>query len=158
MVFVKFHNMNRKKKILMSPLNSNSKKCFFTLQQVKTILQSQFKMFSFLFFFFFNLCTDVLSILLKMSFLSFWFFSYAVSNNVQVSSFFFFSFRLFLLSCTFLFLFSFFFHFYFFHFFHNKLLIQCPFFFQPYIYLSVFTLTRKYRFASQFIQFQSTVP
>ena len=34
MVFVKFHNMNRKKKILMSPLNSNKlKKFHFTTSQ-----------------------------------------------------------------------------------------------------------------------------
>ena len=50
MVFVKFHNMNGKKEILMSPLNSNSK--IFTFQQVKTMLLSQFKnvQFSFLLF------------------------------------------------------------------------------------------------------------
>ena len=93
------------------------------------MLQSQFKNVQFSFLFFFNLCSDVLSILLKMSVLSFFFlfFLYAVYNNVQVSSLSFFS-RLFLLSCTFLFSFSF--SFFFFHFFfHNKLLIQCPLFF-----------------------------
>ena len=107
MVFVKFHNMNRKKKFLMSPLNSNSK--IFTLQQVKTMLQSQFKnvQFSFLFF---NLCTDVLSILLKMSVLSFLFF-FSICCVQQCSSFFSFFFfpSFFPLSCRFLFLFSFFF-------------------------------------------------
>ena len=63
MVFVKF----QEKKILMSPLNSKS----FTLQQVKTILQSQFKNVQFSILLFFNLCSDVLSILLKLSVLSF---------------------------------------------------------------------------------------
>ena len=121
-------------------LNSNSKS--FTLQQVKTILQSQFKnvQFSFLLFFF-NLCSDVLSILLKMSVLSFFFFSYAVFNNVQVSSLSFFSFRLFsIVLYVFVFVFIFFLFFFIFFF-----IINCSFnvpFFQPYIYLSVFTLTR----------------
>ena len=132
----------------MSPLNSNSK--IFTLQQVKTILQSQFKNVQFSFLLFFNQCSDVLSILLKMSVLSFFLFSYAVFNNVQVSlSFFFlfvfFCFSPFSLSCSFLFWFwfSFLFSFLFFHFFF---IINCSFnvhfFFQPYIYPSVFTLTR----------------
>ena len=110
MVFVKFYNMNRKKNFLMTPLNSNSKS--FTLQ-VKTILQSQFKNVQFSFLLFFNLCSDVLSILLKMSVLSFLFFLYAVFNNVQVSLSFFFLFLFFFcfspfsLSCSFLFLFWF---------------------------------------------------
>ena len=133
MVFIKFHNMNRKKKILMSPLNSNKlKKFHFTSQNNVTITVQKCSVFfsSFLF----NLCSDVLSILLKMSVLSFFFFfSYAVFNNVQVSLSFFFSFCFFVflhfsLSCSFLFLVWFSFLFFFF-FFHNKLLIQCPFFF-----------------------------
>ena len=143
MVLIKFHNMNRKKKFLMSPLNSNSKN-FSLYSKSKQCYNHSSKMFSFLFFFFFNLCSDVLSILLKMSVLSF-FFLYAVFNNVQVSSLSFFFFPSFFycpvrfcFCFRFHFLFTFFFHF----FFHNKLLIQCPFFFQPYIYLSVFTLTR----------------
>ena len=79
-------------------------------------------MFSFLFFFF---SIYVLSIK-KMFVLSFFFFffSYAVFNNVQVSSSSLFSFRLF-----FIVLYVFVFVFIFFFFFHNKLLIQCPFFF-----------------------------
>ena len=139
MVFVKFYNMNRKKKFLMSPLNTNSK--IFTLQ-VKTMLQSQFKnvQFSFLFYQSMYWCT-VYFTKNVCSFFLFFFFPYAVFNNVQVSSLSFFFSVFFLLSCTFLFLFSFS-SFFFFLFFHNKLLIQCPFFFQPYIYLSVFTLTR----------------
>ena len=137
MVFIKFHNMNRKKKI--SNVAFKLKK-FFTLQQVKTMLQSQFKNVQFSFLLFFNLCTDVLSILLKMSVLSFFFFFFicCVQQCSSFFSFFFFFPSFFPLSCTFLFFFSFFF-------FHNKLLIQCPFFFfffQPYIYLSVFTLTQ----------------
>ena len=127
MVFVKFHNMNRKKRFLMSPLNSNSKS--FTLQQVKTILQPQFKnvQFSFLLF-----SIYVLSILLKMSVLSFFFFLFicCVQQCSSFFLFFFFSFSPFSLSCSFLFLFSFSFYFFFLSFFfHNKLHIQCPLFF-----------------------------
>ena len=145
MVFVKFHNMNKEKKFLMSPLNSNSKN-FFTLQQVKTILQSQFKNVQF-FFSFFNLCSDVLSILLKMSVLSF-FLSFFLSFHMLCSTmskfllFLFCSFRLFsIVLYVFVFVFIFFLLFFSFSF-HNKLLIQCPFFSQPHIYLFVFTLTR----------------
>ena len=98
MVFVKFHNMNRKKKFLMSPSNSNKlKKFHFTTSQNNVTITVQNVQFSFLLFF--NLCSDVLSILLKMSVLSFFlfFFPYAVFNNVQVSlSFFFFLFFFFL--------------------------------------------------------------
>ena len=135
MVFVKFHNMNRKKKFLMSPLNSNKLKNFhFTTSQNNITITVQ--KCSVFFSSFFNLCTVYLK---KCSF--FLFFSYAVFNNVQVSSSSFFSFRLFsILLYVFVFVFTFFLFFFFF--FHNKLLIQCPFFFQPYIYLSVFTLTR----------------
>ena len=62
MVFVKFHNMNRKKKILISPLNSNKlKKFHFTTSQNNITITVQ-KCSVFLFFFFFNLCSDVLSI------------------------------------------------------------------------------------------------
>ena len=121
MVFVKFHNMNREKNFLMSPLNSNSK-IFFTLQQVKTILQSQFKNVQFSFLLFFNLCTDVLSILLKMSVLFFFFFLYAVFNNVQVSSLFF-SFRLFSI-VPYVFVFVLIIFYIFFHFFF---IINCSF-------------------------------
>ena len=84
MVFVKFHNMNRKKRISNVAFKLKLKK-FFTLQQVKTILQPQFKNVQFSFLLFFNLCSDVLSILLKMSVLSFFFSPYAVFSNVQVS-------------------------------------------------------------------------
>ena len=55
MVFVKFHNMNRKK-ILMSPLNSNSKN-FPLYNKSKQCNTHDSQMLSFLFFFFFNLCT-----------------------------------------------------------------------------------------------------
>ena len=120
MVFVKFHDMNRKKKFLMSPLNSTQKKIFFTLQ-VKTMLQSQFKnvQFSFLLF-----SIYVLSIK-EMFVLSFFFFFICCVQQCS-SFFFFFSFRLFFY-CPVRFCFCF--HFFFFFFFHNKLLIQCPFFF-----------------------------
>ena len=85
------------------------------------MLQSQFKnvQFSFLFF-----SIYVLSILLKMSVLSFFlFFPYAVFNNVQVSSFF--SFRLFFYCpVRFCFCFHFLFTFFFFLFFFT---INCSF-------------------------------
>ena len=110
----------------MSPLNSNNLKTFhFTSQNNVTITVQKCSVF---FSSFFNLCTDVLSILLKMSVLSFFFFSYAVFNNVQVSSTFFFFPSFFYCPVHFCFCFHFFFSFHFF-FFHNKLLIQCPFFF-----------------------------
>ena len=134
MVFVKFHNMNREKMIffLMSPLNSNSK--IFTLQQVKTILQSQFTnvQFSFLLF-----SIYVLSILLKRCpfFLSF-FLSICCVQQCSNSFLFFFS-VLFPLSCTYLFLFFVFIFFF---------IINCSFnvlFFPTlYLLLSVFTLTQ----------------
>ena len=125
----------------MSPLNSNSKS--FTLQQIKTMLQPQFKNVVF-FSSFFNLCSDVLSILLKMSVLSFFpFFHMLCSTMFKFLLFLFYFFPSFFY-CPVRFCFHFLFTFFFFlFFFHNKLLIQCPlFFFQPYIYLSVFTLTR----------------
>ena len=143
MVFVKFHNMNRKKKILMSPLNSNSKNfSFYNIS--KQCYNHSSKMFSFLFFFIFNLCTDVLSILLKMSVLSFFlFFICCVQQCSSFSFFFFFVFFLFLhFHCPVAFCFCFGFHFFFLFFFIINCSFQCPFFFQPYIYLSVFTLTR----------------
>ena len=151
MVFVKFHKMNRKKKFLMSPSNSNKlKKFHFTTSQNNVTITVQNVQFSFLLFF--NLCSDVLSISLKMSvlsfFLSFFLFHMLCSTRFKFLflffsfCFLFFSFSPFSLSCSFMFLFWFSFLFSFF-FFHNKLLIQCPFFFfQPHIYLSVFTLTR----------------
>ena len=86
MVSVKFHNMNRKK---ISYVALKLKTFHFTTSQNNATITVQ--KCSVFFSSFFNLCTDVLSILLKMSVLSF-FFSYAVFNNVQVSflSFFFF--------------------------------------------------------------------
>ena len=87
-------------------------------------------MFSFLFFFF-----QSMYCLFKKNVRSFFlfFFSYAVFNNVQVSSsfFFFFFFFVFLhFHCPVAFRFCFhFFSFLFSFFFHNKLLIQCHFFF-----------------------------
>ena len=123
----------------MSPLNSNKlKKFHFTTSQNNVTITVQ--KCSVFFSSFFNLCSDVLSILLKTSVLSFFsfFFLYAVFNNVQVSLSFFFSFCfifcfVFLhFHCPVAFCFGFGFHFFFsffFLFFHNKLLIQCPFFF-----------------------------
>ena len=96
--------MNRKKKFLMSPLNSTNSKSF-TLQQIKTILQSQFTnvQFSFLLF-----SIYVLSILLKMSVLSFFlsFFFHMLCSTMFKFFFFFFYFVFFSfspssLSCSF---------------------------------------------------------
>ena len=137
MVLVKFHNMNRKKKFLMSPLNSNSKFFHFTTSQnnITITVQKGSAFFSS----FFNLCTVYLK---KMFVLSFFFFFHMLCSTMFKFLFFLFFFFLhshcpvafFLL----VFLFSFFFHFFF--------IINCSFkvsfFFQPYIYLSVFTLTR----------------
>ena len=120
MVFVKFHNMNRKKKFLMSPLTSNSKN-FSLYNKSKQCYNHSSKMFSFLFFFF-NLCTDVLSILLKMSVLSF-FFICCVQQYSSVFSFFFHFFPS-SLSCSF-FSFCFFSVFIFFSFF--LFIINCSF-------------------------------
>ena len=134
MVFVKFHNMNRKKK------NSNVKQP----QKVSLYKSKQYynhsSKSSVFFSSFFNLCSDVLSILLKMSVLSS-FFLYAVSNNVQVSfSFFFPSF--FSLSCTFLFLFLFsFFFLFFFIFFIINCSFNVPFFSTLYLPLSLYLNT-----------------
>ena len=118
----------------MSPLNSNSK--IFTLQQVKTILQSQFKnvQFSFLLFFQSMLCCTVY-FTKNVCFFFLFFPLYAVFNNVQVSLSFFFLFVFFFFlhfHCPVAFCFCFGLHFFFlffFIFFHNKLLIQCPLFF-----------------------------
>ena len=127
MVFVKFHNMNWKKKFLMLPLNSNNLKIF----QVKTILQSQFTKVQFSFLLFFNLCTVYFS--KKISFLLFFIYMLC-STMFKFFSFFFCPFSIVPNLFSFCF---FFFLFFFFFFFHNKLLIQCPFFFQPYIFLSL---------------------
>ena len=90
MVFVKFHNMNRKKNFLMSSLNSSSK--FFSLyNKSKQYYSHSSQMFSFLFFFF--SIYVLMFILLKMSVLSF--FPYMLCSTMFKFLFFFFSFRLF---------------------------------------------------------------
>ena len=131
----------------MSPSNSNKlKKFHFTTSQNNVTITVQKCSVFFSSFFFLNLCRDVLSILLKMSVLSFFlsfFFSYMLCSTMFKFLLFFFL-RLFFSIVLYVFVFVsiFFLLFFFFSFFfHNKLLIQCPFFFQPYIYLSVFTLT-----------------
>ena len=117
MVFVKFHNMNRKKKFPNVALKLKQTQKFFTLQQIKTMLQSQFKNVQFSFLLFFNLCTDVLSILLKMSVLSSFFFHMLCSTMFKflLFSFFFFpSFSIVLYVLVFVFIFFFFFFSFFF--------------------------------------------
>ena len=123
MVFIKFHNMNRKKKFLMSPLNSNSKKIFFSLyNKSKQCYNHSSKTFSFLFFFF---SIYVLSIK-KMFVLSLFFFFHMLCSTMFKFILLFFFFPSFFY-CPVRFCFCF--HFFFFFFFHNKLLIQCPLFF-----------------------------
>ena len=131
MVFVKFHNMNRKKKISNVAFKLKLKKCF-TLQQVKTILQSQFTIVQFSFLLF---SIYVLSILLKMSplsfFLSFFFFSYMLCSTM---------FKFFFLChfhCPVAFCFCFGFLFFFFI---INCLFNVPFFPTLYLPLSVLTL------------------
>ena len=116
MTFVKFHNMKQEKFFfLISPLNT--KKLFFfssqifTLQQVKTLLQSQFTNVQISFFF------QLLSIFLK-NVRSVLFFSICCVQ--QCSSFFFYSSLSFFIVLS-LFPFIFFI-------FYNKLLIHYPFF------------------------------
>ena len=72
MVFVKFHNMNRKK-ILMSPLNSNKlKKFHFTTSQNNITITVQ-KCSVFFSSFFFDLCTVYLKKKVRSFFLFFFF-------------------------------------------------------------------------------------
>ena len=125
MVFVKFH-MNRKK-ISTVAFKLKQTQTFFTLQQVKTMLQSQFTnvQFSFLLF-----SIYVLSIKKKCSFFLSFFFICCVQQCSSFSSFsfsflsFFFFFVLFSLSCSF---FSFCFQF--FSFFIINCSFNVPFFF-----------------------------
>ena len=124
----------------MSPLNSNKlKKFHFTTSQNNVTITVQ--KCSVFFSSFFNLCSDVLSILLKMSVLSFFFFICCVQQCPSFFSFFFFLSVFFLLSCTFLFLFSFSFYFFLNFFFHNKLLIECSFFSTLYLPLCLYLNT-----------------
>ena len=112
----------------MSLLNSNKlKKFHFTTSQNNVTITVQ--KCSVFFSSFFNVCTAYLK--KKMFLLSFSFLYYMLCSTMfKFPLLLFFLSDFFLLSCTFLFLFSFFFFF----FFHNKLLIQCPFFF-PTLYL-----------------------
>ena len=128
----------------MSPLNSNKLKNFhFKTSQnnVKITVQKCSVFFSS----FFNLCSDVLSILLKMSVFSF-FLSFSICCVQQCSSFSFFFFFLFFFlflhfHCPVAFCFCFGFHFFFLFFFYNKLLIQCPFFSTSYLPLCLYLNT-----------------
>ena len=107
MVFVKFHNMNRKKKFLMSPLNSNSK-IFSLYNKLKQYYNHSSKMFSFLFFFF-----QSMYCLFKKNVRSFFLFFHMLCSTMFKFLLLFFLSVFFLLSCTFLFLFSFFSSFFF---------------------------------------------
>ena len=143
MVFVKFHNMSRKINFSYVTFKLKQTQTFFTLL-VKTILQSQFTnvQFSFLLF-----SIYVLSILLKMSVLSFFFFYMLCSTMFKLFSFFFFFVHF---HCPVAFCFCFVFHFLKF-FFHHKLLIQCPFFSPLYLplclYLNTITIGSLPRFS-----------
>ena len=123
-----------RKKILMSPLNSNKLKNvhFTTSQNNITITVHKCSVF---FSSFFNLCT-VYFTKNVCSFFSF-FSLYAVFNNFQVLFFFSQSFSIVLYHFVFVFCF---------HFFHFFFIINCsfnvPFFSTLYLPLSVFTVTR----------------
>ena len=120
MVFVKFHNMNRKKKISNVAFKLKQPQNFSLYNKSKQCYYQSSKMFSILFFFF----QSMYCLFKKKSsfFLSFSFFICCVQ---QCSSFFFFSFfssfSPFSLSCSFLFLFCFSFLFSFFS------IINCSF-------------------------------
>ena len=137
MVFVIFHNMNRKK---------NSNVAFKLKQTQKVSLYNKSKqyynhsskMFNFLFFY---LCTVYLK---KMFVLSFSFLFHMLRSTIFKLLFFLFFFSFFYLHCPvafffFLFFFSVFIFFFFLFFF--RFIINCSFnvsfFFQPYIYLSL---------------------
>ena len=118
MVFVKFHNMNRKKISnvafkLKQPQNLSlyKSKQYYNYSSQMTVFFSSF----------FNLCTVYFTKNACSFFLSF-FLLYAMFNNVQLLSF---CFLCPFFHCPVAFCFGFTF---FFPFFHNKLLIQCPFF------------------------------
>ena len=107
--------MNRKKNFLMSPLNSNKLQKVPLYNKSKQCYNHSSKMFSFLFFFFQSMYCLFKKVFV-LSFFYLFFFSYAVFNNVQVSSSSFFSFRLFsivLYVFVFVFIFFFFFSFFF---------------------------------------------
>ena len=72
----------QEKKFLMSPSNLKQTQKVSLYNKSKQYYNHSSKMFSFLFFFFFNLCTVYLK---KMFVLSFSFFSYSAFNNIQVS-------------------------------------------------------------------------
>ena len=132
MVFVKFHNMNKKKNSYVAFKLKQSQK-FSLYNKSKQCYNHSSKIFSFLFFFFFHLCSDVLSILLKMPVLSFFFsfFHMLCSTISKFLLFLFFSLRLFsIVLYVFVFVFIFFLLFFFIFFFF---IINCsfnvPFFF-----------------------------
>ncbi len=93
------------------------------------MLQSQFKNVQFSFLLFFNLCSDVLSILLKMSVLSFFLFSYMLCSTMFKFLFLFFSFFFLFLHfhCPVAFCFCFGFHFFLLFFFFFFFIINCSF-------------------------------
>ena len=144
----------------MSPLNSNNPKIFhFTTSQNNVTITVQ--KCSVFFSSFFNLCTVYLKKKCSffLSFFFFFFFHMLCSTMFKFLFLFFLSVFLFHPHCPVAFCFCFGFHFlFFFFFFHNKLLIQCPFFFNLISTSMSLPQQVNYRFASQFIQFQSTVP
>ena len=127
MGFVKFHNMNRKKKFSNVAFKLKKTQKVSLYNKSKQYYNHSSKMFSFLFFFF-----QSMYCLFKKNVRSFFpiFFSYAVFNNVQASLLFFFF--LFHLHCPVAFFSFYFFLFSFFSFFFY-FIINCsftvPFFF-----------------------------
>ena len=128
MVFVKFHYMNRKKKISNVAFKLKQTQKVSLYNTSKQYYNHSSKMFSFLFFFF----QSMYCLFKKMFVLSFFLFFMCCVQ--QCSSFFFFFFFPSFFYCPVRFCFCFGFSFlFFFFFFHNKLLIQCLFF--PTLYL-----------------------
>ena len=127
MVFVNFHNMKEEKKFSNVTFKLKQTQKIFTLQQVKTILQSQFNKCSVFFSSFFKLCTVYLK--LKMSRPFFLSFSHMLCSTMFkflfffISSLFFFS----IFHCPVAFCFCFGFHFFLFFFPFLFFIINCSF-------------------------------
>ena len=137
MVFVKFHNMNRKKIFLMSPLNSNKLKNFHSTSQ-NNITITVHKC-SVLFSSFFNLCTVYFTKNVCSFFLFFLF--YMLCSTMFKFFSFFFSVPFSLSSSFFLFVFFFLFFSFFFFFFIINCSFNVPFFSTLYLPLCLYLNT-----------------
>ena len=126
MVFVKFHNMNRKKKFPNVAFKLKQTQKVSLYNKSKQYYNHSSKMLSFLFFFFFNLCTVYITKIVCSFFLFFFLFHMLCSTISSVFSFFFlFFFHLHCPVAFFFFLFSVFIFFFLFFFF--RFIINCSF-------------------------------